>query len=223
MAFLRDVRHSGDEAAAVGPFSEAVRFEHEHQTWQTTKYATFVMHKAAAAVANATYGGVRAALASEARRSAIGHRVEDYTQSLVEPPRRVMHRSVRADTPDSHGDSDSSHSGRAGTRAGGTEGAGAQGTVASRQDESKEEAKESEEQQNCRWAMAKEFGEASGDNGTSTTTPNRSDVSNTNGIANATAPRNGVSAGAGDTTVAVHANGIRSTAPAGTLGLATGT
>ena len=34
-----------------------------HQSWQTTKYSTFMMHKAAAAMANATYGGVRAALA----------------------------------------------------------------------------------------------------------------------------------------------------------------
>ena len=40
-------------------------------------------------------------------------------------------------------------------------------------------AEESEEQQNYRWAMAKESGEASGGNGTSATTPNRSDVSNT--------------------------------------------
>ena len=42
MSFLRDVRHSGDEAAAVGLKSEAVRFEHTHQSWQTTKYSTFV-------------------------------------------------------------------------------------------------------------------------------------------------------------------------------------
>ena len=93
----------------------------------------------------------------------------------------------------------------------------------SRQAASRGSAGESEEQQNYRWAMAKEFGEACDGNRTSAKTPNRSDVSNTNGIANATAPQNGVSAGAGDTTVAVHANGIRSTAPAGTLGLATGT
>ena len=84
-------------------------------------------------------------------------------------------------------------------------------------------AEASEEQRNYRWAMAKKSGEASGGNGTSATTPNRSDVSNTNGTANATAPQGGVSAGAGDTTAAAHANGIRSTAPAGTLGLATST
>ena len=40
MSFLRDVRHSGDEAAAVGLKSEAVRVEHTHQSWQTTKYST---------------------------------------------------------------------------------------------------------------------------------------------------------------------------------------
>ena len=84
-----------------------------------------------------------------------------------------------------------------------------------RQAVSREVAGESEEQRNYRWAMAKESGEASGGNGTSTTTPDRSDVSNTNSTANATAPQGGDSAGAGDTTAAAHANGIRSTAPAG--------
>ena len=223
MAFLRDVRHSGDEAAAVGPLSEAVRFEHEHQTWQTTKYATFVMHKAAAAMANATYGGVRAALASEARRNTQGHRVGDYTQCLVEPPRREMRRSGGTDTPARQGGSNNSHRGEAGTGAGDAGKAGAPGTAESRQAASRGSAGESEEQQNYRWAMAKEFGEACDGNRTSATTPNRSDVSNTNGTANATAPQDGDSAGAGDTNAAAHENGIRSTASVGNPSLATST
>ena len=86
--------------------------------------------------------------------------------------------------------------------------AGAPGAAESRQAESRGVAEESEEQRNHRWAMAKESGEASGDNGTSATTHNRSDVSNTNGTANATAPQDGISVGAGE---------------AGTLGLATST
>ena len=221
MALLRDVRHSGDEAAAVGPLSEAVRFEHEHQTWQTTKYATFVMHKAAAAMANATYGGVRAALASKARRNAQGHRVDDYTHSLVEPPRREMRRGGGTGTPARQGGSNNSHSGGAGTGAGGAGNPGAPGAAGSGQAASRGLAGESEEQQNYRWAMAKEFGEACDGNRTSATTPNRSDVSNTNGTANATAPQNGDSAGAGGTTAAAHANRMRSTASVGTPSLAT--
>ena len=93
----------------------------------------------------------------------------------------------------------------------------------SRQAASRGSAGESEEQQNYRWAMAKEFGEACDGNRTSATTPNRSDVSNTNSTANATAPQDGDSAGAGDTTAAAHENGMRPTASVGTPSLATST
>ena len=93
----------------------------------------------------------------------------------------------------------------------------------SRQAASRGPAGESKEQQNYRWAMAKEFGEACDGNRTSATTPNRSDVSNTNSTANATAPQDGDSAGAGDTTAAAHENRIRSTAPVSTPSLATST
>ena len=108
-----------------------------------------------------------------------------------------------------------------GTGAGNTGSAETPGPAEPQQAGSRGVAVGSGEQQNYRWAMAKEFGEACDGNRTSATTPNRSDVSNTNGTANATAPQNGDSAGAGDTTAAAHANRIRSTASVGTLSLAT--
>ena len=45
MSFLRDVRHSGDEAAAVGLKSEAVRFEHTHQSWQSCNWQKSIPSK----------------------------------------------------------------------------------------------------------------------------------------------------------------------------------
>ena len=204
ISFLRDVRHSGDEAAAVGPHSEAVRFEHTHQTWQTTKYSTFVMHKAAAAIANATYGGVRAALAREARECARGRHVIDYAPSVVEPPRRKMRGGTGTGTPAPSGSSSDGINGSGSAEAGNTGSPGAQGPAEPGAAAARGGAEGSAEQQNCRRAGSKLFGETGEGDGGSVAAPIRSGVSNTTDIASATTPQAGESA---DTTSASTVGG----------------
>ena len=186
-SFLRDVRHSGDEAAAVGLKSEAVRFEHTHQSWQTTKYSTFVMHKAAAAMANATYGGVRAALASEVRDNASGCHVDGHTPSVVGTPKRTMRSDTGAATAAATSGSSRNDSTNRDTSANSTESARGPGPTEPSAVVTDKRAGESDEQYGCRMGMSHLlFGTTGASSEGDNATPTEQKVSKPTTIASAT-------------------------------------
>ena len=200
MSFLRDVRHSGDEAAAVGPQSEAVRFEHTHQSWQTTKYSTFMMHKAAAAMANATYGGVRAALASEARGNAGGRHVDGHTPSVVSAPKRTMRGDKGAATAAATGGSSGNGNGNGDTSASSTESSRDPRPAEPSAAATDKRAGESDEQHGCRMGMSHLlYGATGASSEGDNATPTEQKVSKPTTIASATEQQSGDSTAANAT------------------------
>ena len=146
-----------------------------------------MMHKAAAAMANATYGGVRAALASEARGNAGGRHVDGHTPSVVSAPKRTMRGDKDAATAAATGGSSGNGNGNGDK--------GASSTGSSRDPRPAEpsaaatdkRAGESDEQHGCRMGMSHLlFGATGASSEGDNATPTEQKVSKPTTIASAT-------------------------------------
>ena len=145
------------------------------------------MHKAAAAMANATYGGVRAALASEVRDNASGCHVDGHTPSVVGTPKRTMRSDTGAATAAATSGSSRNDSTNGDTSANSTESTRGPGPTEPSAAVTDKRAGESDEQYGCRMGMSHLlFGATGASSEGDNATPTEQKVSKPTTIASAT-------------------------------------
>ena len=159
-----------------------------------------MMHKAAAAMANATYGGVRAALASEARGNAGGCHVDGHTPSVVSAPKRTMRGDKGAATAAATGGSSGNGNGNGDTSASSTESSRDPRPAEPSAAATDKRAGESDEQHGCRMGMSHLlYGATGASSEGDNATPTEQKVSKPTTIASATEQQSGDSTAANAT------------------------